>query len=689
MIKLEKKKKDNTFLYPNLESGYGNMVLKDGAASSGTISLEMKKVGSEVDPEYSGVLVYAVNIQYTIAMPKMYSQTTLVFQSRKPGGSWQTRTPILDIFGSGHPARTITKTVNALDYVGVGEEYRLALILVDGSVLDETPQTFYSGTPITNIKLFNHETFNKVDGSNPLHFDDVIRFEYSGPSGVTPIAQYSRDGINWADLPGQPTISEGKIVYRGIANGPNEYGKLYLFRLRYLAARKIVYTEPAEMTRVPQYDFSTVVYSHTRVSVVDDFTSRFEIRLPEIDTEGLISSYSIPSWSTFNYYLVHGGMRRRLVHEMDSTIVNRIFSITYKNLYPYDSAIEENSLTNNPFNLEFNQMYSMSIVAEITDAFGRTYSKTLNPLEISLRKSPSWGDAEPEGWIKTRNHPDLFLDYPSVPGEMVELKFPVAISKVGTQLLYRIIEDGKIKEEFRYPAGNKNNPNDFITRTVQLPATDADSKIIYYRVEARDGSNPYISLNIPYSVELVRYQNPIFNTFRIVENEPGELEAQIRLQDLGAAPHNIGAIQLTIQSSISPDFSQMSSQVLLVSVNLLDKTRLLDSVQTFSVENKYPNHTGAIYYRAELRTTPLRDNSTVEGKGSFSSVYSDYGDAPTFSYRKGRVGINSNNFNSDTAFLVSASKGRNIVEFVGASSTIKINLENGEVDGVIIDGGTW
>lgn len=112
------------------------------------------------------------------------------------------------------------------------------------------------------------------------------------------------------------------------------------------------------------------------------------------------------------------------------------------------------------------------------------------------------------------------------------------------------------------------------------------------------------------------------------------------------------------------------------------------NLSTFNINSSIKN-----YYRFIIHVQVGFDK---EGKPiyqtGYSSTYVSYPSTPTVAYRKNHIGLNTDNFNNyDNAILVTAAgvDSRNILYFISENNISLVNVDNGEIDGFIIDGGEW
>ena len=122
---------------------------------------------------------------------------------------------------------------------------------------------------------------------------------------------------------------------------------------------------------------------------------------------------------------------------------------------------------------------------------------------------------------------------------------------------------------------------------------------------------------------------------------------------------------------------------------LSDKTKELSSTMTADFE----------FSRIKVTTTISKTYGTytvTNTKTAYSNTILVYNVSPTASLRKNHIGINKKDIESfvDGVIIIGATSGRNKVYFSGSqkpsiSEAPYIDIENYEIDGFIIDGGTW
>lgn len=112
------------------------------------------------------------------------------------------------------------------------------------------------------------------------------------------------------------------------------------------------------------------------------------------------------------------------------------------------------------------------------------------------------------------------------------------------------------------------------------------------------------------------------------------------------------------------------------------------NLSTFNINSSIKN-----YYRFIIKVQVGFDKSgNPIYKIGYSSTYVSYPSTPTVAYRKNHIGLNTDSFNNyDNAILVAAAgvDSRNILYFISENNISLVNVENGEIDGFIIDGGEW
>lgn len=116
-----------------------------------------------------------------------------------------------------------------------------------------------------------------------------------------------------------------------------------------------------------------------------------------------------------------------------------------------------------------------------------------------------------------------------------------------------------------------------------------------------------------------------------------------------------------------------------------------DSSQTIGAD--FPSG-DAIIVRIKVVTTGYiyGENSDKTTYTSYSNEVTVYNTLPTVSYRKNKIGINTSQIDSsesDTIVYISGYQTKNKLYFVFGDKVCTLNLENGQLDGFKLDGGTW
>jgi hypothetical protein len=130
----------------------------------------------------------------------------------------------------------------------------------------------------------------------------------------------------------------------------------------------------------------------------------------------------------------------------------------------------------------------------------------------------------------------------------------------------------------------------------------------------------------------------------------------------------------------------------------------LNSLSTFIEESgkdrrvafTFPEGMDAFVCRLVISTTQKVTNGS-ENYTTTKTVYTNeqavYNVLPTVSYRKNLLGINATNLYDDgvknAVLVIGEHSSKNIIYFLSSTGTKKVNTSTGDIDGFIIDGGTW
>lgn len=90
-----------------------------------------------------------------------------------------------------------------------------------------------------------------------------------------------------------------------------------------------------------------------------------------------------------------------------------------------------------------------------------------------------------------------------------------------------------------------------------------------------------------------------------------------------------------------------------------------------------------------ITTTFATGAKITNSKTSYSNEFLVYNQNPTVALRQNYIGINRRNLPSNSVVAIGSSTGRPKIFLLGVSETRYIDIETGEMDGFILDGGTW
>ena len=141
--------------------------------------------------------------------------------------------------------------------------------------------------------------------------------------------------------------------------------------------------------------------------------------------------------------------------------------------------------------------------------------------------------------------------------------------------------------------------------------------------------------------------------------------------------------------------SGYSNEVIDLGLNSLS-TFIRESGKDREVVFTFPEGMDAFVCRLVISTTQKVTNGS-ESYTTTKTVYTNeqavYNVLPTVSYRKNLLGINATNLHDEgvknAVLVIGEHSSKNIIYFLSSTGTKKINTSTGDIDGFIIDGGTW
>lgn len=127
---------------------------------------------------------------------------------------------------------------------------------------------------------------------------------------------------------------------------------------------------------------------------------------------------------------------------------------------------------------------------------------------------------------------------------------------------------------------------------------------------------------------------------------------------------------------------------------IFEKT-LISNISSSSWERCYCQLIYETYYNPNPLNSENPDTNAIISKETVSNIFTIYNTTPTISYRKNKIGINTNNIDSSSdpyssaVLVIGAGDNKNYIVLKGDGEIAKIDIDTGELDGFIFDGGSW
>lgn len=122
---------------------------------------------------------------------------------------------------------------------------------------------------------------------------------------------------------------------------------------------------------------------------------------------------------------------------------------------------------------------------------------------------------------------------------------------------------------------------------------------------------------------------------------------------------------------------------------------LISNILSSSWERCYCQLIYETYYNPNPSNSENPNTSAIISKETVSNIFTIYNTTPTISYRKNKIGINTNNIDSlsdpysSAVLVIGAGDNKNYIVLKGDGEIAKIDIDTGELVGFTLDGGSW
>ena len=436
-----------------------------------------------------------------------------------------------------------------------------------------------------------------------------------------------------------------------------------------------------------------------------------------------LSNFNMPSdWTNFSLHLSVNGMTK-LIHQGGPSNIPGSLSPDTR-IWPYTGA-QLYDWSINSLGLSFNVEYSASLQLHVKDFFDTTYVLSSTGFVLDLREPPLFTTETGKAIKYNRGTGDIVIsinnDVIINEGNKLTFTIPTARTYNNTNLTYRLeisrntsrlvdIRNGSYTLYRSYP------PTPLQDSTLNLEHTVlsiSEPRFCYFRVVAIDSAGQSTILYFDnYTLLSGRLQQLTMNNLALTNGSIDETQTSLSFNYLlndagGGLSSSTGSFSnfdngqglIKIEAEYSSD-GQIYTTYDTPLYNAINFTTMGTAIQstTRNYSLTLPKITSSfVHVRLKVTTQTF----TGASGGIIIPVYISYSNIlvvpnvqPTVAYRKSHVGINNQEFEEDDVLVVNIGQGggingRHVIRLTSANWEGRINLITGEIDGFIVDGGSW
>lgn len=216
----------------------------------------------------------------------------------------------------------------------------------------------------------------------------------------------------------------------------------------------------------------------------------------------------------------------------------------------------------------------------------------------------------------------------------------------------------------------------------------------FFRVRLKNGDNSEVA-QVLNDVSYKRVRHISANiSLESAQYDEGEVSLQYSCSDFGCATSSSDS-KIKITGEISLQYSTTELSEASAVESWIDE-RDFDTFATgTSATITHAFGSGDSFQKVRLLISTTIETTYATGKAksitktAYSNEFLVYNQNPTVALRQNYIGINRRSFPTDSVVIIGSTTGRPKIVFQGADSTCFINIETGEIDGFVLDGGTW
>ena len=599
--------------------------------------------------------------------------------------------------------------VNILQLIGYDKSYKLVLKYNDDiEDADDKEISTYNSKNLslapwpTFIAKYNQFANSNIAGTKEGEFWNKVRFVYTYDSTFTN-SQVSSQVSGYST---STTLrSDSDYLYLDVTvNGTLDEGTYTFTNTFYDATQYYSNASTISMKECPIPFLSSVSFSAQQVNVMSGDPSNpitLSVWVNKFWADSNLSNYSIDlntNSTTLNFVINGVSYSAEGKYNIETSVTGKddVFALTVapQNFYPILNSLFIDGQ-------EVNGRYNAQCIVTIKNRYGREFSTSTSPTIImNFNSAPSITFARANvKYYDGNNYNEVgtaslieglgLVFTPTVTGyNTSKIDYTVEVSR-DNKITWNTFLNGSLTKQDSQQFGY-NQPYAYSNDNKVQPIGEiTSSNDCYFRIVLNDGINSSVTALLDETFARTEHTLATIEMTSIDYSE-GKYTIGYSCSDLGCATPSSGSV------IFQKDTSNLSSTTTGIDWNvtnwttfLSDKTKELSSTMTADFE----------FSRIKVTTTISKTYGTytiTNTKTAYSNTILVYNVSPTASLRKNHIGINKKDIESfvDGVIIIGATSGRNKIYFSGSqkpsiSEAPYIDIENYEIDGFIIDGGTW
>lgn len=672
-----------------------------------TFSITDATIATSKIPSFSGA--YATNLLLSAQASKTSGSLTLYLyytgSYTSSPTSYQYST-LLTTFSGGS---FTNYNVNILQLIGYDKSYKMVLKYNDGiENADDKEIITYNSKKLSLapwpifVAKYNQFANSNIAKTKAGEFWNKVRFVYTYDSTFTSSQVSSQvSGYSTSII----LRNDSDYLYLDVTvNGSLGEGTYVFTNTFYDVTQYYNNSSTISMEECPIPFLSSITFSAQQINVMNgdpDNPIILSIWINKFWADSNLDNYSIDldiDSTTLNFVINGVSYSAKEYYNVEESVTGKddVFALTVmpQNFYPILNGLFTSSQ-------EVNGRYDAQCIVTIKNRYGREFSTLTSPtIVMNFNSAPSITFArENVKYYDGNNYNEVgtaslieglgLIFTPTVTGyNTSKIDYVVEVSR-DNKTTWNTFLSGILTKQSSQQFGYNQPYTYFSDNKVQTIGEITTSNDCYFRITLNDGINSSVVALLDEAFSRIEHTSAIIEMTSIDYSE-GKYIIGYSCSDLGcAAPSSGNVLFQKDTSSLSSTTTGINWDVTNWATFLSEKTKELSSTMSADFE----------FSRIKVTTTISKTYGTytiTNTKTAYSNTILVYNVSPTASLRKNHIGINKKDIESfvDGVIIIGATSGRDKIYFSGSqkpsiSEAPYIDIENYEIDGFIIDGGTW